>query len=112
MGSEQNTLREATNRSEATVIDDQTSSGQEQIAAPEPVRRKEKACKRPKERSLHAEVPVQPGKPNSERPHVMQYDPESTDEEPEPVANQLPNWVKTSPVKPDLTASQTLDIPR
>ena len=102
----------ATNRSEATVIDDQTSSGQEQIAAPEPVSRKEKACKRPQKRSLHAEVPVQPGKTNSKSPHMMQHDPESTDEEPEPVANQLTKWVKTSPAKPDLTASQTLDIPR
>ena len=42
-----NTRRETTSRSEATVIDEQTSSVQEQIAALEPVGRKERACKGP-----------------------------------------------------------------
>ena len=39
----------------------------------------------------------------------MQYDPESTDEEPKPVAVRPTNWEKTSPVKPDLAASATFD---
>ena len=108
---EQNTRREATNWSEANVIDQQTSSVQEQIAAQEPVSPEEKARKRPKKRFVHAEVPVQPGRPNSNSPHMMQHDHGSIDEEPEPVANQLTNSVKTSPVKPDLDANETLGEP-
>ena len=41
----------------------------------------------------------------------MQHDSESTDEEPEPVDNQPTTWVKTSLVKPDLAACETLDKP-
>ena len=88
---EQNTRREVTNRNDATVIDEQTSCVQEQIAEPQTVDRNDKVCKRPKKRSLHAEVPGQPVKPNSDSPHVMQLDPESTAEEPESVAVQPTN---------------------
>ena len=79
---EQNTRHEATNRSDATVLYKQTSSVKEQIAPPQPVGRKEKACKRRKKHSLHAEVPVQRDKLNLDSPHMMQHDPEFTDEEP------------------------------
>ena len=40
---------------------------------------------------------------------MMQHDPESSDEEPAPVANQPTHCVKTSPVKPSLAARETLD---
>ena len=44
---EQNTRREVTNRNDATVIDEQTSCVQEQIAEPQTVGRNDKVCKRP-----------------------------------------------------------------
>ena len=40
---------------------------------------------------------------------TMHNDPQSTDEELEPVAVQPTNWEKTSPVNPDLATSATLD---
>ena len=39
----------------------------------------------------------------------MQHDPESTDEELEPIAVQPNTWEKTSLVTPDLAPSETLD---